>query len=227
MILIALTKEKNNVEVSALPISSNQLVWWQCDNCGLQREFNYAYARRKEKMARENGVEDLCQRCSHSHRKGKPQIGSGKCRILALPPETMVEETKAKFGYDPFSLGGFSRKSVLVKCSVLGTIHEVRRIELNRSKSILETGHYISIGGVVKRRMKGKKVSLKTRKLMSESQIKRRKLEQNKEIGFFTKIVSKLYDKIKSLKTRKHLRLELEAPKELRVKENSDLKKVA
>jgi hypothetical protein len=53
-----------------------------------------------------------------------------------------------------------------------------KRCGLNRYKSIIETGHFISGGAWTAKRRKGVKASAQTKQAMKDSQIKRRELEK-------------------------------------------------
>jgi hypothetical protein len=83
-----------------------------------------------------------------------------------------------RFGYDPYSLSPWSRDRVIVRCKVTGKICAPKRCSLNRYKSILETGHFISTGAWTAERRKGKKASPETIEKMKKNQQARRMKEK-------------------------------------------------
>lgn len=179
MIKAEQTKLKYGYAPEDLSPASIRWICWQCDNCGHEREYRYSYWWRYK--AGES--KELCQKCSHSHRQGRVVIDVDKGSAQPLPPEVMIEETKKTLGYDPRDLSPWSRKEVIVKCSVLGTLHYTRRCSLNRNKAVIETGHFISTGGYTKSRRLGTTVSEETKQLMSHGQKIRRKIElEEKEL---------------------------------------------
>ena len=167
-------------EVKSLSRTSNLPVWWRCDKCSLEREYAFAYCLKKEEYAKNhNQGGEYCQKCSHEHRKGKATVKKVQGQSWqSLPPEVDVEGTIKRYGYDPLKLSPWSRKLVLVRCFKTGELFEVRRCGFNTSKSVIETGHYISVAGCTGDRRKGVKVSEETKKLMAEAQKTRRQREK-------------------------------------------------
>lgn len=172
MILEDKTNKKYGYTSKDLDPRSNKMVVWKCDDCGYERDYVYSYYLQNKKAK-----EEVCQKCCHKHRKGRVVIDIDKDSFCELPPEICVEETLKKFGYDPRDLKPWSRKQVVVRCSVLGSLETTQRSILNRNKSVLDTGHYISKGGHTKLRRLGLKASDDTKQRMSKSQRERRKLE--------------------------------------------------
>lgn len=177
MINLKRTKEKFSYEVSELPPTTQRLIVADCDEC--RHEVIYAYEYYNKKIARDGKIK--CQKCSHSHRRFKASEKSqNPIPAMPLPPETDIEATIAIYGYDPTELVPWSRKRIVIRCSVTGDINHIKRCTLNRMKSVIETGHYISVAGATTGRRTGVKVSEETRFKMKESQIKRRQLEKEK-----------------------------------------------
>ena len=181
MIDEAKTLEKYGYTTKELAPTSNLPVWWTCDkdDCGTEREYSYAYCLRKQKKAAETGGQELCQKCSHAHRKGK--VSNKKIQgksYVELPPEVDVNATLERFGHDPHKLSPWSRQRIVVRCQKTGEVCTPRRCSLNRYKSILETGHFVSVGGWTAERRKGVKASSDTKTLMKDSQQKRRVREK-------------------------------------------------
>jgi hypothetical protein len=173
------TKQKYGYEISSLAPTSNLPVLWSCDECGEEREYSYAYCLKKTKKAESQGTKELCQKCSHAHRKGKVTTKKKAGDAwLPLPPEVDVAATQERYGYDPRDLSPWSRKRVVVRCFETGVICSPRRCGLNRYKSIIETGHFISGGAWTAKRRKGIKVSSTTKQAMSKSQKNRRVREK-------------------------------------------------
>lgn len=173
------TKQKYGYEVSSLAPTSTVPVCWKCDECGAEEEYSYAYCLRKQEAAKSRGTKELCQKCSHAHRKG--QVTKKKVEgqsYVNLPPEVDVKATMDRFGYDPQTLSPWSRKRIVVVCKESGKVCTPRRCGLNRYKSILETGHFISTGAWTAKRRKGVKASEETKKSMSQSQKNRRAKEK-------------------------------------------------
>lgn len=177
------TKEKYGYETNSLAPTSNLPVWWKCegDGCDEEREYSYAYCLKKELHAKETGGKQLCQKCSHAHRKGvatKKKVQGQSW--LPLPPEVDISATQERYGYDPRDLPPWSRKYIIVKCYETGVVSEVKRCGINTSQSVKETGHYVSVGACTAKRRKGKKASEETKKAMAKSQQNRRIKENSK-----------------------------------------------
>lgn len=174
------TKAKYGYEPMSLAPTSNLPVLWSCDGCGEEREYSYAYCLKKKAKADACGGKELCQKCSHSHRKGKATVKktTGDA-FLPLPPEVDIAATQDRYGYDPRDLSPWSRKRIIVRCFETGVICSPRRCGLNRYKSIIETGHFISVGAWTARRRKGVKASSTTKEAMSTSQKNRRVREKS------------------------------------------------
>lgn len=173
------TKEKYGYETNSLAPTSNLPVWWKCDKCSFEREYSFAYCLKKKEHSHATGGLELCQKCSHAHRKGqvskKKQEGQ---TWQPLPPEVDVAATQERFGYDPRDLSPWSRKYVIVRCSDTGVVSEVKRCGFNTSKSVIETGHYTSVGACTAKRRKGVKASEETKQAMALSQKNRRSREK-------------------------------------------------
>lgn len=176
MLNLEKTLEKYKVDASTLSPSSNQLVVFTCPRCQKDEDYGYAYATRKIMKAKERGVECVCQKCSHSHRVGQaPSITEAKAYY---PPEMDAVQTLKKFGYTLDSVSPWSRNRIAVKCSVSGKFFYPRRCSLNRYKSVMETGHYISKGVIVARRRLGQLATAETKAKMKASQGLRRTREK-------------------------------------------------
>lgn len=172
------TLEKYKVDPQTLAPTSTQLVCWQCEECGSERDYSYAYCLRKQEMAKAKNSKEICQKCAHAHRKGKASQTKNPDSFLPLPPEVDAVATMERFGHDPYKLAPWSRKRVVVKCQVTGKICTPRRSGLNRYKSIVETGHFVSIGAWTAGRRKGVKASTETKEAMKKSQQARRTSEK-------------------------------------------------
>lgn len=171
------TQEKYQVRIETLSVSSNQLVVFTCPKCGGDEDYGYAYALRKIARAKSLGAECICQKCSHSHRKGQVPKVENKNKVY-YPPEIDSVETFQKFGYYPEKLSPWSRNRVAVKCSITGKFSYPKRCGLNRNKAVIETGHFISKGAYIGERRRGKVASLETRKKMKTAQALRRTRER-------------------------------------------------
>ena len=181
MINVEKTKEQYGYDPTDLAPTSNKMVWWKCDKCGSERAYAYAYALRKQKKAQKEGTPELCQKCAHAHRKGKVstrKVPTDQKAHYPLPPEVDRNLTMEKFGYDPETLSPWSRKRVVAICSVTGAECTPRRCSLNRYKSVMETGHFVSTGGYTGKRRKGVKATDETKQAMARSQKKRREREK-------------------------------------------------
>jgi hypothetical protein len=157
--------------------STSKPVVANCDECSSEMIYSsLEYCHRK--LKRDGKIK--CQLCGHSHRRGQEDKKAPKETLppAPLPPEVDIEMTAATYGYNPVDLPPWSRKKLVVRCSVLQNFHHVQRCTLNRFKSVLETGHYISVGGFTKLRRAGTKVSLETREKMRKSQAMRRLIEE-------------------------------------------------
>lgn len=174
------TEEKYGYTSNALAPTSNLPVLWTCEGCGEEREYAYAYCLKKQEKAQTSGGKELCQKCSHAHRKGVKTVkkNSGESSFMPLPPEVDVAATQERYGYDPRDLSPWSRKRVVVRCFETGEICSPRRCGLNRYKSIMETGHFISVGAWTAKRRKGVKASKETKAAMKKSQSMRRHREK-------------------------------------------------
>jgi hypothetical protein len=177
------TKEKYGYGEGELPKTSRERVVWHCDNDNCEaafdireREYEYVYAYKKAQKAKKEGKPELCQKCSHSHRKGKVSEKREKTH-LPLPPEVSVELTMERFGYDPYKLSPWSRKKLVLVCEE-GQEHVTTRAQLNLNKSVKETGHYKPISWWTRKRRKGLKLSKETKEQMKESQQNRRAREK-------------------------------------------------
>lgn len=181
------TEEKYGYTEANLPPTSKNKVIWHCDNQLCQapldvreREFEFNYARKKrEKSLKENKAE-LCQRCSHNHRKGKVSPAR-KHSALPLPPETSDKLTEEKFGYKASELPPWSRDPVVlvfIDENNQESIHIVKRCQLNTNKSVVETGHYRPIAWYTKQRRSNVTVTEETKSLMKKSQNMRREREK-------------------------------------------------
>lgn len=182
------TKEKYGYEEKDLPPSSENKVIWRCDNDLCQapldvreREHVFKYAKKKRELAEQTGCNELCQRCSHNHRKGisseKPQTHKAQ----PLPPECSDDLTLKEFGYKASELAPWSREPVvLVFVDEDGkeSTHMVKRAQLNTNRAVVETGHYKPIAWYTKQRRKNIKASKETKDLMKKSQNLRREREK-------------------------------------------------
>lgn len=173
------TKSKYGYETNSLAPTSNLPVWWKCDNCTFEREYSFAYCLKKKEHSESTGGQELCQKCSHAHRKGKATTKKQTGQTWQpLPPEVDISATQDRYGYDPRDLSPWSRKYIIVRCSDTGVVSEVKRCGINTSKSVIETGHYSSVGACTAKRRKGVKASEDTKKAMAESQKNRREREK-------------------------------------------------
>jgi hypothetical protein len=178
--------------------TTNQKVIWKCDNVNCdapsdvsEREFVYNYARQKEEKAKKEGKDSLCQVCSHAHRRGKATVSSGKTH-LPLPPEADDELTMKEYGYTASSLKPWSRKHIVI--SFIDEdgdtqIYTPTRAQLNTYKSVKETGHFYPTSWWTKQRRTGSTATDETKRLMRESQKRRRDNEKDdrKELERFFK----------------------------------------
>lgn len=178
MILKEKTKQVYGYEAESLAPTSAMPVFWQCDNCSYERQYSYTYYLKKKEHSSETDGKELCQKCGHSHRKGTASKVVNKNSFYPLPPETDIQATMERFGYDPYSLSPWSRDRVIVRCKVTGKICSPKRCSLNRYKSIIETGHFISTGAWTAERRKGKKASEETIQKMKKNQQARRMKEK-------------------------------------------------
>lgn len=189
------TIKVNGVNPDKLAPTSHQKVWWKCDNpkCSApiekrEREYSFAYAMKKKAKALKDNPEnpqELCQVCSHSHRKGTTSTkkkNSIPAIDLSKLKELDIEKTQELFGHNPLTLKPWSRRCVVVICSETGKECITQRCSLNRNKGILEKGRFISIAGYTGARRKGQKASEETRLAMVRSQRARRKRERKQEI---------------------------------------------
>lgn len=177
------TNLKYGYDTNTLAPTSNLPIWWECDKCHEQREYSYAYYMKKKEQAKENGGCEICQKCAHEHRKG---IASTKKKEgqtwQPLPPEVDIKATQERYGYDPRDLSPWSRKLIIVTCPVTGFTSEIKRCGINTSKSVIETGHYNSVGACTAKRRTGVKASEKTKKSMAQSQKIRRLREKEAQV---------------------------------------------
>ena len=190
MIDWAFTLKKYGYEEKDLAKTSKKVVIWQCDNpdCDApmqvnQREYEYNYIRKKEEAAKKANKPCLCQKCCHAHRKGKVSEKK-QDTALPLPPETNVEKTIERFGYNPHDLSPWSRKRiVLTYISEDGTEYESEapRAQLNKYESVKKFGHFIPIAIYTKKRRTGEKASEETKRQMREAQQHRRQRDRDKK----------------------------------------------
>lgn len=170
------TKLKYGYYPETLSKTSNKKVVWQCDNlsCNLEKDVPNSYALKKYNNSLKSGTDELCQKCSHIHRKGVHVKNEIKKYVpQQLPSQVDIFQTIEKYGINPQELSPWSRQKVILRCDC-GKFSETKRCSLNTSKSILETGNYKCIGCWTKERRIGKKLSKETKKKMSDAQIKRR-----------------------------------------------------
>jgi hypothetical protein len=206
MIDWAKTKQEFGYDKDDLPKTSHNKVVWKCDNqfCDApadikEREYEFNYARKKAEKAATEGKIELCQRCSHSHRRGHVTEKKEKT-ALPLPPEVNDAATVAKFGYKASELSPWTRKPVVLLVeeglNFEGTMqyseHVVPRAQLNISKSVKETGHYRPIAWWTQQRRKGIKISDNTKTQMKESQKLRRQREKAQDEELYQKHIASL-----------------------------------
>jgi hypothetical protein len=181
------TKEKYGYSESDLPPTSRKLIVWHCDNQLCQapldvreREYEFNYARKKRAKSSGEGKVELCQRCSHNHRKGK--VSTTKTHSAqTLPPEASDNLTEEKFGYKASTLSPWSREPIVLRFvdeNNQESIHIVKRSQLNTNKSVVETGHYRPIAWYTKQRRSNVVVTEETKDLMKKSQNMRREREK-------------------------------------------------
>lgn len=183
------TKRELGYGKEDLPPTSKEKVFWKCDNpkCEADHDkkermhtYDYALLKQEKAAKREDGL-DLCQKCSHAHRKGKVSEKKTKSH-LPLPPETNCEKTyelsKTLGGepYYPEQLSPWSRNPIVLTFE--GKDYEVPRANLNKYKSMIEMGCYRPVSWWTEQRRKGVKASKETREQQKLSQSKRRKREQ-------------------------------------------------
>lgn len=174
MINLERTKIVCGFEVSELSPTSRESVVANCDECNGEVVYSFAYYNRK--ITKDGKIK--CQRCGQQHRRGQATVKKHFLTELPLPPEVDIEATIKTYGYDPIDLKPWSRKKVVVRCFITNRICHTKRCALNRMQSVMETGHYISVGGWTKKRKAGIKASAETRAKMTASQIRRRQLEK-------------------------------------------------
>lgn len=191
------TKLEKGYGKDDLPKTSHEKVIWKCDNnfCDApldikEREYEYNYARKKAEKAEKEGKVELCQRCSHSHRRGKVSDKKEKT-ALPLPPEVNDEETLKTFGYTASSLSPWTRKKVVIIAED-GSRHEIPRAQLNLSKSVKETGHYKPVSWWTQQRRSGIKISDETKNQMKVSQQMRRQREKAQDEEIYKKHIETL-----------------------------------
>lgn len=179
MILKKETLEKYGYNPDDLAPTSTKPVEWQCDICQFRRTYTKAHCEKKHEIAMSHEDQlEKCQKCSHAHRKGKATTDVKKDSWLPLPPEVDINGTIERFGYDPTTLSPWSRKLVVVRCYQTGRICTPKRAALNKSKSVMQTGHFWSIGAWTAERRKGQKASEETKEKQKNSQKQRRKWEK-------------------------------------------------
>lgn len=195
------TKEAFGYEQEELAPTSKSKVIWKCDNqvCDAprdinEREFEYNYARKKIERSSNLGKIDVCQRCSHMHRRGKVSVKTGKTH-LPLPPEVSEELTLSKYNYKPKDLAPWSRKKVVLVAED-GSIHEASRALLNTYKSVKETGHFKPISLWTKERRTNSKASDETKEMMKNSQNMRRVREAKERDELIKKHIAEVSKKI-------------------------------
>lgn len=179
------TKAKFGYGKEELPRTSKKRVVWRCDNENCQaphdvreREYDYAYVHKKQLKAKEEGGVELCQKCSHAHRKGK--ISEKKTdSAIKLPPQINVEKTLSLQGEDPRTMKPWARKKIVLTCDC-GRDCVTTRAQINNYKSIKETGEFKCTACWTKDRREGVSASEETKRLMSESQ-KMRRVRENDE----------------------------------------------
>lgn len=174
-----------------LPENSSKKVVWQCDQagCSYERSFTYSYYLKKVTVAFEkHDGKELCQKCSHAHRKGVPlNHASHEIKTIplaVLPPEVNVERSIEIYGVDPTKLSAWSRKNIVLNCFGCGKESDTKRCNLNTYKSIKETGHFQCIGCWTKKRRVGSKASEETKNKQKQSQINRRQKEKQEEVKY-------------------------------------------
>lgn len=170
------------------PTTQQHKVVWRCDNpkCEAspdkrERELVYNYARKKEEKAQKEGKACVCQKCSHSHRKGKIAERKGQ-KFLPLPPEINREKTyemsKTLGGepYYPESLSGWSQRPVVLTFE--GEDYIIPRSNLNTLKSMKQFGVYRPVAWWTRKRRTGVVASKETKAQQKVSQQKRREQER-------------------------------------------------
>lgn len=170
------TKLKYGYFPDDLAPTSNKLVVWACESssCSVEHDYSYAYCLKKRQKSLTENKPQLCQKCSHAHRKGNSQKNTAsKFSPVPLPPEVNLGKTMEKYGINAEDLSPWSRQAVVLNCEC-GAESTTKRCSLNSSKSIIETGHYKCIGCWTKARRTGTQVSQETREKMKTSQQKRR-----------------------------------------------------
>lgn len=181
-----LAKEDDSfADTQNLAKTSNKKVVWTCENENCQasddkkeRHFVFSYVRKKSLKAKAEGKPELCQLCSHAHKKGiyyKKKEDSAK----DLPPQINDQKTFEKYGYYAKDLKPWSRQRVVLTCDC-GRDCESTRSQLNTYKSIKETGEFTCKGCWTEARRKGIKASEETKEMMKLSQQNRRKSEKQK-----------------------------------------------
>lgn len=189
------TKLKYGHTADNLPPTSKEKVVWQCDNekCSYERSFTYSYyLKKREKAFKDHEGNELCQKCSHSHRIGKVE----KTDVLKypalteLPAEVNIEQTIEVYGHDPRVTSNWSRKYVILNCSCCGKETETRRCNLNTYKSILETGHFKCTGCWTKERRTGQRASSETKMKQKVAQQKRRLKEHGYEMPYVAAVAN-------------------------------------
>jgi hypothetical protein len=170
------TKLKYGYFPEDLAPTSDKNVVWQCESleCKVEHDYSYAYCLKKKAKAKKEKKSELCQKCSHSHRKGiSPKQLAIKKPPVALPPELDLGKTMEIYGINADDLSPWSRQKVILKCQC-GKESTTKRCSLNSSKSIIETGHYKCVGCCTKDRREGAIVTQETKIKMQNSQKKRR-----------------------------------------------------
>lgn len=204
-----INKEKTKIKFGHfgenLPENSSEKIVWQCDCCPMERTFNYSYYVKKMKLAFEKHEgKELCQKCSHSHRKGiysNPSEDQIKHKPVDLPPEVNIPRSIEIYGKDPSKLSPWSRKNIILNCCECQKESDTKRCNLNTYKSILETGHFMCIGCCTKKRRTGQKASEETKNKQRLSQ-KNRRLKEKEEFVPYRAVANDNYSIIDNQKTQ-------------------------
>jgi hypothetical protein len=188
------TKQKYGYGKDELPPTSKKDVVWHCDNpiCDAplqvhEREYTFDYVMKKVEKAKAEGTMELCQTCSHKHRRGHVTEKREKT-ALPLPPEASDELTMQEYKYKASDLAPWSRKKIVLVCED-GSIHHVSRALLNTSKSVREFGHYYPISWWTQKRRTNAHVSEETKEQMKKSQQMRRQKEKDEKDSYYSNVV--------------------------------------
>lgn len=163
------TKAYFNYFPEDLPRYSTKPIYWTCDKCKKDYKFSKSYAQTKEDNSVKTCSDAICTKCARENRKGHSKKNEEvKVKALDLPPEVDFLRTLEELKVNVNLLSPWSREEVFLKCSC-GKYVKTQRMNLNKNKSIRETGHYKCSSCWGKKNHLGKKLSEETKSKISSS----------------------------------------------------------